>query len=587
MFNPVPTRLEDVFNSPTQFAIPVYQREYKWGKEEALELIEDLESYKDTEGENLFLGNLILEKSKDQKTFVVDGQQRLTTLLLLLIACRMRARDLGLTKLEPRIQEKITFMESTTGESLGCRLIASESVREIVEHMADASWDGKFPTVLGKRLVKRKVNKIRPIYDEFLKEVSDFNKVELSRFLGAIYNSYVARIEVDSDVEALSIFERTNARGLDLEISDLLKNYLFIKKVESIEELWEQILENSGGTILRMLKYFYVSKEGYVQKPFLYKKLKGYGAEVGPEQLTSQLAEFSRFYRVAKFAEESLTKSYFDAEGFTELSADQYRYEKINRALEALKEFNVVQFCPPAFAALECLDRNGGKTRSGDAKKLIQLFETFEKYHFINNIICERVGNEVERLYADSCVLFAESVDFVKTTDKLINELKSKLAKEEEFVAKFAELSYSSDQLSLISYVFDRFNNQGLDPGQCIRIYNPDPKLRRRNHNIEHFLPQKPETHLKVKQSDIEQVDNIGNLLAIYFKDNASLGNVSPAEKIKRLKGDLSQKVQNLSYVTEFIRQYGGDAGSWGADKIKKRGEEMARMAYREVWKIK
>src|ERR1035437_2965464 len=212
MFNPVPTRLEDIFNSPSQFAIPVYQREYKWGKEEALELIEDLESYTDTAGKNLFLGNLIFEKSHGQKTFVVDGQQRLTTLLLLLIACRMRARELALTKLEPRIQEKITFMDSTTGESLGCRLIASESVREVFEHMANISWDGKFPSVINKKPVKRKINRIKPIYDSFLKQVSELNQVELSKFLGAIYNSYVARIEVESEVEALSIFERTNAR---------------------------------------------------------------------------------------------------------------------------------------------------------------------------------------------------------------------------------------------------------------------------------------------------------------------------------------------------------------------------------------
>src|SRR5271169_4115537 len=144
MFNPVPTRLEDIFNSPSQFAIPLYQRDYKWGKEEALELIEDLESYMEAESENLFLGNLIFERSKDQKTFVVDGQQRLTTLMVLLIACRMRARDLGLVKLEPKIQEKITFMDSKTGESLGCRLIASESVRDVFEHMATDTWDGHF-----------------------------------------------------------------------------------------------------------------------------------------------------------------------------------------------------------------------------------------------------------------------------------------------------------------------------------------------------------------------------------------------------------------------------------------------------------
>ncbi len=136
--------------------------------------------------------------------------------------------------------------------------------------------------------------------------------------------------------------------------------------------LWEEILQNSGGTILRMLKYFYVSKKGPVQKPQLYKKLKGYGAEIGPQELTQQLAGFSEFYRIVKAPEKDLTKAYFEAGGFSEIFAYQYRYEKINRALEALREFGVVQFCPPAFAATDCLARNGGKSSSGDAKKLIR-----------------------------------------------------------------------------------------------------------------------------------------------------------------------------------------------------------------------
>ena len=81
-------------------------------------------------------------------------------------------------------------------------------------------------------------------------------------------------------------------------------------------------------------------------------------------------------------------------------------------------------------------------------------------------------------------------------------------------------------------------------------------------------------------------VDNIGNLLVIYFKDNSSLGNSGPAEKIKRLKGDSSQKVQNLKHVSDFISEYGDDAASWGAEKIKQRAKSMALKAYRQVWKI-
>jgi hypothetical protein len=584
MFNPVPTRIEDILNSPYQFAIPVYQREYKWGKEEALELIEDLQSYTQSEDENLFLGNLIFEKSQGQKIFVVDGQQRLTTILLLLIACRMRARTLGLNKLEPRIQEKITFMDSTTGESLGCRLISSESVREVFENMASISWDGTFPNSLNKKPVKRKNNRVKPIYDSFLKEVSEMNAGELSKFLGAIYNSYVARIEVESEVEALSIFERTNARGLDLEISDLLKNFLFSKEVSGITELWSQILENASGTILRMLKYFYVSKQGYVLKPQLYKKLKVYGAEVGPQQLTQQLADFSKFYRVAKIPDKQITKAFFEEAEFEEMYAHQHRYERINRALEALREFGIVQFCPPAFAAIDCIARNGGKSKAADAKKLIDLFEAFEKYHFVNNVVCERVGNEIEKLYADACKWYFDSTNFIQTTDKLIQELKSKLAKKPEFLVNFAAISYSSDQIPIISYIFDRFNNYGLEPGQSVQIYNPDSKLLRRNHNIEHFLAQKSD--LKIKKADLEFVDNIGNLLVIYFKDNSSLGNATPAEKIKRLKSDLSQKVQNLNHVTAFVSKYGSAASSWNGESIKSRADDLAVEAYDKIWKI-
>jgi hypothetical protein len=587
MFSPVPTRIEDILNAPAQFAIPVYQREYKWGKTEASELVEDLNSYKDCEGENLFLGNFILEKSRDKKTYVVDGQQRLTTVLLLLIACRMRAKELKLSKLEPRIQEKITFMNSTTGESLGCRLIASESVRDLLEHMASVEWDGSFPRLINKKPTKRKLKKIKPIYEEFARAVSEFGQSELSDFLGALYNSFVAKIEVESEVEALSIFERTNARGLDLEISDLLKNFLFAKKVDSIKEMWEIIVENSDGTLLRMLKYFYVSKNEPVRKSDLYKKLKDYGNKIGPEKLTRQLETFSRFYRIVKNPGKPHVKEFFDDEDFKEISEHQYRYEQINRTLEGLKEFGVVQFCPTAYAAIDCISRNRRKADTSDNKKLIQLFETFEKYHFVNNMICERVGNEIETLYAETCGEFRKSTNFCKTADTLINKLKDKLATEEEFVANFVtDVSYSIDQISFISYILDRFNNFGLDPGQCLPIYNPDPKLRRRNHSIEHFFPQNPPEKLQGMKAAIELKDNIGNLISIYFRDNLKLGNFTPAEKIELLKGKLNKNIQNQPSVIEFIEHYGDKAKSWDAENIKKRAENLAIRAYRQIWKI-
>jgi hypothetical protein len=590
MFNPVPTTIHDILNSTTQFAIPVYQREYKWGEEEASELIEDLENYHDSDTEGLFLGNLIFEKAQEKNTLVVDGQQRLTTILLLLVACRMHAKKLGLVPLATKIQDKITFTDSTTSESLGCRLFASDSVREVFEHITKDNWDGVFPTVIEKngkkQQVKRQVNRLKPIYDFFLQALTEFKQPELSKFLGAIYRAYVIRIEIEDEEEALNLFERTNARGMDLEISDLLKNHLFSKKVKGVEESWKEILDNSGGTILRMLKYFYVSKRGYILKPQLYKKLKGFSAEIGAEDLTKQLTGFSRFYRVVKSADENLTKAYFEEIGLNDIFEHEWRPQKITSCLQGLREFNVVQFCPVAYAAIECLMRNAKSEGGKGAKALIRLFEAFEKYHFVNNAICDRVGNEVERLYADHCELYAESKDFTKTTTELIVALARKLALVDEFIAKFSEVKYGDDQNSLLFYIFDRFNNDGLDPEQGLRIYNPDPILKRRNYTIEHFLAQKPEAELKISKDTTDAIDNIGNLLAIYFRDNSKLGNVSPAKKIERLKSELGGQIENAKYVSEFIKSYSTDAVSWGKETIQKRATEMALKAYNQVWKI-
>ena len=173
---------------------------------------------------------------------------------------------------------------------------------------------------------------------------------------------------------------------------------------------------------------------------------------------------------------------------------------------------------------------------------------------------------------------FGKSDNFIQQADRLINELKSRLADEEEFVHQFTKLTYAPDQTSLLLYIFDRFNNYELDPGQCVAIYDPDPKLKRRNYNIEHWLPQ------STKGDDTK--DNIGNLLPLYFRDNSSLGNAPPAEKLERLNGEMSDNIQVLAYVRGFIQTYGPEAASWNDANIANRAQQMSLEAYRKIWKI-
>jgi hypothetical protein len=181
---------------------------------------------------------------------------------------------------------------------------------------------------------------------------------------------------------------------------------------------------------------------------------------------------------------------------------------------------------------------------------------------------------------------FCKTQDLEKTTNELISSLRKQLASEDEFSSRFCQISYNSDTVPVIAYIFDRLSNFNVAPGERVPIFDPQTGVARYNHNIEHFLPQKPDQETVIDSGTRQALDNIGNLLAISFRANSSLGNLAPNKKIQKLKGDLSKKVQNLHYVREFIDKYGDKAESWNEEAIIKRGLDMATEAYRQVWKI-
>jgi hypothetical protein len=179
-----------------------------------------------------------------------------------------------------------------------------------------------------------------------------------------------------------------------------------------------------------------------------------------------------------------------------------------------------------------------------------------------------------------NCTKYTED-NFYTTTSSLLGELKEKLASRNEFLTRFADLSYSTDNIGLISYVFDRINNYGLVTR--VPIYT-DQKLLRKNHSIEHFFPQTPLEGVPPLQAD--SVHNIGNLLAISFKTNSKLGNLSPADKLKKLTNELAGDVQNLQHVQTFINNYGIFAQNWDEQVIAQRAQDLGMEAYDKVWKL-
>ena len=485
MIQPKSTTIGEILTLSKHFVVPRYQRGYAWEANEAGEYLDDLESEGEL-GRGLFLGTIIFNVADEahDKIEIVDGQQRLTTIFLLLVACRELAKELKLDGIAQETQKRITVTDPATAKSRGPLLVASETIRDVFEQMATTDWNGTIPQKIKNKPVKRQARRIRPIYEFFQRRIKEYNQPKLSRLLESVYKTRVIRIDILGDEEAFSIFERTNARGTDLEVSDLLKNYLYQQGAPDLDDKWREIIQNAEGTILKMLKYFYISRNGYVNKSDLYPRLKKYSRDIGgAEALVDELTEFSKFYvTVRKEEGANGIKAYFHAIGCDSIATDVDKYQRVHLALQALRLFNVSQIYPVISAALNAMMRTGGASSKAMSKTFIRLLDCLEKYHFINNAICDRVGNEVEKLYASYCEKFCKTKDFEDTVSEFIQRLRSQIASQSEFTTRFCEVTYAQDTISLIVYIFDRFSNFGLAPGERVNIFDPQLGVKRNNH---------------------------------------------------------------------------------------------------------
>jgi hypothetical protein len=578
MITPQSKQIKSVLKDYSPISVPNYQREFKWGKSEAIELIEDLKFYSDNPKESLFLGTIILSKDSDDKHSIVDGQQRITTISILLAACREQAKRLNHKDLANKIQEFLTAIDDASAKTLGPNIIVSDSIKEPYNELVSGNWDGNFSEKHKGKQVKRKVNRIKPVFDYFTETIKDFNQDQLSSFLRAIYNSYTISIVISDPMEAFNIFERTNGRGIDLEASDLLKNYFFSKQVSDIEEKWAEIVINSDATLLRMLKYYYVANNGYILKSKLYKEIKNLPElkNITDKELLDELLEFSIFYKTIKSGQKNEVKEYFEQVGLKKIINSEPIFDSIFESIEGLREFKVTQFYPLIFAAIDCFKRNSLHDSKGrEHEKLAKIFTSLEKYHFANNAICDRVGNEVEKPYADICLKFRKDNIFSEGADMIFSLLKSQIVGKNEFVERFSELKYEPGSIGLITFIFDRLANQ--NHSTKVNFFTPGSFLKKHN-SIEHFYPQKPQNP---KDKPL-LVDSIGNLLILASSENGKLSNKLPLEKIQMLNGELKELISNNPQAKAFVKNY-KEITKWDDLDISKRAEDLGNEYYAKV----
>lgn len=253
--------------------VPRFQRRYSWKSEHVQAYIDDIESAR-SDGNSYFMGTIVLahSRSDESRTLIVDGQQRIITTALTLIAIRDLLQDYGqmdagssverdyLSNYDLEHEENVERLKVGPDDIVSYRnLLKRETTNRDSTEISDAYCQ-----------VSSYLKTLAPSPDEYK------SLINLATFLRNQVQVLVAT--ATGLGEAYVIFETLNDRGADLTTADLLKNYLFSQSgssIEAAENHWTIISSafEKPDDFVKFLRYEYMSRRGRVTQKQLYKAI--------------------------------------------------------------------------------------------------------------------------------------------------------------------------------------------------------------------------------------------------------------------------------------------------------------------------
>ena len=252
--------LELIGNGKT-YSVPPYQRDYSWTEEQWEDLWNDVVELRADRDSRHYLGALVVEGKSDRDFLIIDGQQRLATLSLLALAVIYRLATMATDGIDPD-------RNTERGRELRNRFIGEKDPASLVERsrlhlnaIDDAFYQDYLIQLRDPLNPRRLPTSNRLLHDCFRYFVTRLQGLEELRNDGnataSLLSETVARqllfilITVDDELNAYTVFETLNARGLELTTTDLLKNYLFSRvrvgaDLAALQRRWGSLVETVG-----------------------------------------------------------------------------------------------------------------------------------------------------------------------------------------------------------------------------------------------------------------------------------------------------------------------------------------------------
>lgn len=551
--------LKQLLGNGIRYVVPPFQRDYSWTQDQWEDLWQDIETIVAEDKDDVhYMGYLVLQ-TQDNKIFsVIDGQQRLTTFSILTMAVLKSLQNLIDADIEAdRNQIRMNNLRNSYIGYLDPVTLVSRP-KLTLNRRNDAYYQNYIvPLTKLPRSHQSSDRRLQNAFHFFCGKVtarfaSDQKGSSHAKFLDDLTDRlFFTVITVNDELNAFTVFETLNARGVKLSPTDLLKNYLFSvvhrdnphrSETETLERRWEEINGKLGQEDFPdFLRVHWNSRNARVRESGLFKIIR--------EKTPDKGAVFALLRNMDE-----------DIDAFAVLTGDEEgnwdQYQE--RWVRTLRLFNVRQ----PFALLLAARRVFSEI---DFTRLLHFCVIIS---FRYNIILNGATGDQETVY--NGLALDISMGKISTADEAVKSLKRIYPSDTEFKAAFSKKSFN-----LNSAQGKRMIRYALFELEAAAGNSMDRDSQRLS--VEHVLPQNPGENWPQFSYDSakEMVNRIGNCAILETPLNRTVGN---------LDFEAKKAVYSQSAIASMLK-IAEDNFDWDAARIDNRQRQMAKLAV-SVWRI-
>lgn len=586
------------------YTIPKYQREYIWSKNEWEAMFDDILD----NSQGYFLGSIIAIKYKKESQKIeyeiIDGQQRLTTISILILAIYKKLQELKtnlsdeqlevISKLKqniiPKKAKKTRLTLQTQGNNYNDYLLLLNNQQVFISNTES-------PYAKNRRIFKA-FDYFKSRLEKITDNESEFT-TELFNFIDKVRRSVLVFITVDNQSDAYTLFESLNNRGKPLTPIDLIKNQ-FLSKISNENkdinddfEKWKKVINNLGDEYPAQERFF---RQNFNAFRNIYSENSSYDLKKRVATRTTLINIYENLINnnPQKFIDEILENSNIYSEII--LNCDNYEYLKnnsdIKNSLLNLQRIGgapsyililyLVKFLEKLNVNLECLN------------KIVNFLISF----FVRrNLTDKPATRNLTKLFMDQIAVIEEKK---LISDNLFNAIKNNLinssASESEFKEKLRGQIFADNEgvtRFILCFISELHNLEKSNIEQPpIDFWQRNDKNYNYIWTIEHIFPQGvniPECWVKMiangdkekaKEYQEKYVHTLGNLTLSGY--NSSLSNASFIDKRdkKDSKGNYIG-YKNGIYLNEKL----SELDKWTIDLIQERTDELVNEAL-DIFKL-